>query len=308
MDPLVANLESLPPELVIPIMLKLSVNDIRRLCRVSRYLSSFCQDWRFWAEKAFQEFNFPPELFSQTPLTNPGERYQQIQDYKLTPNDFIEDAADHGSLELVEFLVKAGATKLDDALIEAVEHGHLNIVKYLIDVGADNYDSALEWAARFGQLDIVKFLVQNTPAHVGLGLDPAVDRGHLDVVRYLVDQAGYNLSPDSLDEMLLIAVRAGHLEIAQFLVDQGATDLDDALQAASANNRLVIVRWLRSIGADNLKTALRAAIHRGHLEMVRELLASRHKDEEPNLELYATLASGWGQNQIENYIHSLMNK
>jgi hypothetical protein len=45
----IGRLESLPPEIVTPILLQLDIFSISYLCRVSTYLSSFCRNWNFWA-------------------------------------------------------------------------------------------------------------------------------------------------------------------------------------------------------------------------------------------------------------------
>src|SRR4051794_17434291 len=73
-------LESLRPREAIRKLLNLSVHDILQICDRSNRLRSICDNWDFWAEKAEMDFGIPFDVFADTDLEDPSERYQELEE------------------------------------------------------------------------------------------------------------------------------------------------------------------------------------------------------------------------------------
>ena len=58
---------------------------------------------------------------------------------------------------LVQYIFGSPET-INNALRTAAKTGHLDIVKYLVSAGADELDFALQWAIYNNHSDIVKYL------------------------------------------------------------------------------------------------------------------------------------------------------
>lgn len=303
MEPTQSNLESLPPEILQQVLFQLPAEEIVNLCRVSKYLRSGCHDMTFWSEKSFRDFKFPRDLFHRMILPNPLDRYHQVKMFNEYPNEFITIAARNGDLELVEYLVQAGATNLDDALEDAAESGHPDVVKYLIRAGGQNLDAVLDYAAQEGHLDIVRYAVEAGVTDLEKAFDTAVTNGYPDVVQFLIDHAGNDLD---LDAALTTAIMSGEAKMVELLVKAGASDVDKALRDAASLGQLSIVKWLLKNGADEVETALHEAIKHGHLAVVKEILKSH--PENYDLRDAAYLASEHGHNRIAAYITSIIQQ
>ena len=91
--------------------------------------------------------------------------YSVANSDNLSGLQYISEATDLTTarkryLQIVKYLVEAGATPLNYAMIMAVIYGQLNIVKYLISRGADKHydnDAALLYAELKNHSDIVKY-------------------------------------------------------------------------------------------------------------------------------------------------------
>ena len=80
-------------------------------------------------------------------------------------NQALIKACQNGFLELVEYLVSAGAdvqAQYNYALITACEYGHLEVAKFLVSVGADvkvGDDYALHFAIKIRHIEMIGYLV-----------------------------------------------------------------------------------------------------------------------------------------------------
>lgn len=91
----------------------------------------------------------------------------------MTYGEYLIYSARHGDIEGVKECLEEDVpvnTKEDEventALHMAAANGHLEVVKFLLEAGADinlknkNENTALHWASLNGKLDVVKFLCE----------------------------------------------------------------------------------------------------------------------------------------------------
>ncbi|XP_078729204.1 kinase D-interacting substrate of 220 kDa isoform X2 [Lampetra fluviatilis] len=179
-------------------------------------------------------------------------------------------AAEQGSLEIVQELLKRGANcNLEDddswtALISASKEGHLDIVRELIQNNADIEHremggwTALMWAAYKGRTDVARLLLDHkaNPNVAGqFSMYPvtwAAGRGHNEIVNMLLNAGSKSNCCDKYGTTPLIwAARKGHLESVQLLLQHSAD--------------------VNQVGANSM-TALIAAVRGGFESVVEELL------------------------------------
>lgn len=102
-----------------------------------------------------------------------NNRNKMSIEYNVTPSDIqfalnasLVVAAKHGQLEVVKYLIAAGAdihTAFDTSLIFGAENGYMNIVKCLVEAGANIYaqnNKAIVKSAENNNLDITKYLLK----------------------------------------------------------------------------------------------------------------------------------------------------
>ena len=166
------------------------------------------------------------------------------------------NVARNGNLPEVKRLVAAGANPAaqdNDAIIGAAEHGHLNVVQYLVtlpgvDAAAPN-NNAIILALGGGYWDIVRFLASLQ------GFDPqgdnydlfiwAISKGLINIVNHL----GYRLPVYIYNNhALVVAAQNGNLEIVDFLMKQpGVNDKDGtALYVAEEREHEKVAEYLRN--------------------------------------------------------------
>ncbi|CAG7919699.1 unnamed protein product [Penicillium olsonii] len=217
-------------------------------------------------------------------------------------NTPLTGAADHGSLELFEWLLHQEAmTEIcdnkDDALIIAAKNGHTKVVQTLLKAHADvnaqhvYYGTCLHAAASQGHVETVRMLldahadVNAQSGHYGTCLQAAAYCGNVEVVRILLDaHADVNAPGGMRGNCLQAAAYCGNLEVVQTLLDAHA-DVNaqggyhgTCLQAAADGGNVEVVRILLDAHADvnaqggHSGNCLQAAAFRGNVEVVRILL------------------------------------
>jgi hypothetical protein len=278
----VKTLNSLPPEVITPILLQLPLPDLQRVCQASTYLRSFCQSWDFWADRAAQDFGFPRNLFTYTikETPNPRQHYYEIPKYIRNPNSFLVEAARHNYPELIRYLIQEGKPNYDllrTALYEAAKNGHSDAVQELIKARTGIWVNAkeenpLQIAIKNRYGNIVGILIQAATNHqeaLDAALYFAAGYGQESMVRSLLQ-----VGADDLNRALMAAVTTGHVHIAELLINAGAEDLNDLLIQAAYNGNLHATRTLIDLGATDLEEALIEAAAQGHLGVVNELIRS----------------------------------
>uniref|UniRef100_A0A669DYK1 Kinase D interacting substrate 220 n=1 Tax=Oreochromis niloticus TaxID=8128 RepID=A0A669DYK1_ORENI len=212
-------------------------------------------------------------------------------------------AAEQGSLEIVQELIKRGANvNLDDidcwtALISAAKEGHIEVVRDLLENNAnlEHRDmggwTALMWAAYKGRTDVAQLLLEkgSNPNITGqYSVYPiiwAAGRGHAEIVRLLLEHgAKVNCSDKYGTTPLIWAARKGHYDCVMHLLANGA-DVDQegansmtALIVAVKGGYTEVVKELLKRNPNVNKTdkdhntALAIAAKEGHTEIVQDLL------------------------------------
>jgi ankyrin repeat protein len=146
------------------------------------------------------------------------------------------------ALEIVQFLVKCGASVNDCAMFNstplrlACHNGHLELAVFLLEMGADpNHDSVLRAAATSNSMEIVKLLVEKYGVDVNkankygkLPVESAItengDKG-FDMVEYFIKKCG--ISANAADNfgfhLMHFAYISNAPKIVEFLISMGAS-------------------------------------------------------------------------------------
>lgn len=144
-----------------------------------------------------------------------------------------------GFAEVTDFLVKSGADVelgCSTPLMEAAQEGHLELVKYLLSAGANVHastatgDTALTYACENGHTDVAEALLQAGAdlEHESEGgrtpLMKAARAGHLCTVQFLISKgANINQATANNDHTVVsLACAGGHLAVVELLLAKGA--------------------------------------------------------------------------------------
>jgi ankyrin repeat protein len=228
----------------------------------------------------------------------------------------LRKSASQGDIEQVRLLLQAGvpidySDKEDGrtALQAAAQNGHIQLVDFLLSAGANvnapaswNYGStALQAATYCGHSQLINLLLRaganvNQDGRLENGrtaLQAAAGKNQLQLTDFLL-RAGANInergSSDNGRTALQAAAEKGHIQLVDFLLRAGA-DINapaswkngrTALQGAAERGDIDLVRFLLRAGADvnapasytGGLTALRAASRSGSIELTQLLLAS----------------------------------
>ncbi|XP_066530233.1 kinase D-interacting substrate of 220 kDa B isoform X1 [Hoplias malabaricus] len=198
------------------------------------------------------------------------DKYQEVDSRSDNGQTPLMVAAEQGSLEIVQELIRRGANiNLDDvdcwtALISAAKEGHVEVVKELLDNNAnvEHRDmggwTAIMWAAYKGRVEVARLLLEKranpniTGQYSVYPIIWAAGRGHAEIVRLLLRHgAKVNCSDKYGTTALIWAARKGHYDCVMHLLENGA-NVDQE-------------------GANSM-TALIVAVRGGHTEVVKELL------------------------------------
>jgi ankyrin repeat protein len=156
-------------------------------------------------------------------------------------------------------------------LNEAADHGHIEIVKYLLDRGADiETPSVGGWspllsAAESGHSDIVKLLLDRGAIRDKrtedefTALYASCQKGHINTVRLLLDRGGraeLNVGNKHAWMPVHVAAFNGHTEIVQLLIESGC-DIHGAsnigqtpLHLSSKKGHVGVMQLLNDNGAE----------------------------------------------------------
>ena len=184
----------------------------------------------------------------------------------------FSQAAEHSSLEMVEFLVN-------------------RLQPGTIDSYGGYCGTALQRAASAGRKDVIAILIKHNAdinlnlSEYGSALHQAATSGHLSIVRYLIDQGA---DPNTLGERgspLQAAICYRKIPVAKFLLNCSRTDVDldtgihgNALQQALVSNQVgvswdLIKRGARGFNESSYcKTALEAAIRHSNKGLLQTLI------------------------------------
>uniref|UniRef100_A0A3Q2PG15 Kinase D interacting substrate 220 n=1 Tax=Fundulus heteroclitus TaxID=8078 RepID=A0A3Q2PG15_FUNHE len=212
-------------------------------------------------------------------------------------------AAELGSLEIVQELIRRGATvNMDDvdcwtALISAAKEGHFEVVRELLENNAnlEHRDmggwTALMWAAYKGRMEVARLLLEKganpniTGQYSVYPIIWAAGRGHAEIVHLLLQHgAKVNCSDKYGTTPLIWAARKDHYDCVMHLlahgadVDQeGANSMTALIVAVKGGHTGVVKELLKRNPNVNMtdkdgNTALAIAAKEGHTEIVQDLL------------------------------------
>uniref|UniRef100_A0A3Q1HNA3 KAP NTPase domain-containing protein n=1 Tax=Anabas testudineus TaxID=64144 RepID=A0A3Q1HNA3_ANATE len=204
-------------------------------------------------------------------------------------------AAEQGSLEIVQELVRRGANvNLDDVVGET----NTSSCYCAVTVSQGGW-TALTWACYKGRVEVAKLLLEQgaNPNTTGqFSVYPiiwAAGRGHADIVKLLLQNgAKVNCSDKYGTTPLIWAARKGHFDCVMYLLENGA-DVDQegansmtALIVAVKGGYTVVVKELLKRNPNvNMtdkdgNTALMIAAKEGYTEIVQDLSQSRPENRE----------------------------
>ncbi len=165
-------------------------------------------------------------------------------------------AALKGYQDLVDYFFMPGVTReydLNLALEWAAQGGHIDIVKFLLENGALALEEALCAASREGDFDLVDYLIKEGAEDIEGAFDQAAEYGHLDMIKFLLILLHDKNEKPDFGNALIGAASGGHHKMIEFLISQGASNLDEAMRAAAADNRLSTVKLFIEKGAKNYR-------------------------------------------------------
>lgn len=231
--------------------------------------------------------------------------------YSRKQNTILHYAAEHGSVEIVQYLnVRCARIDVENNLGEtplflAVRNNHLAVAELLLKTGAnishkDHYSAhILHAAAKSGNVNMVKLILDSaskqhldialfiecsddakrTPLHVAVQCD------FQDVVAFLVSsKANVNAIDKNGDSALHVASKYGRLELVRFLIESKAnpnlinSSKQTPLYVAIMSGHLDVVKCLSNISLDilrinhNKKSVLDAAVKSGNVELAKYLM------------------------------------
>jgi ankyrin repeat protein len=199
-----------------------------------------------------------------------GERKEIVDERNDYGSTALVIAAETGSVEVVEFLLKHGTDPTirnktgSSALHRAAQNGHLGVVRLLIDnkykqvdqsIAKNNGATALHMAANYGKLDVIKYLLST-------------------------DGVDINAHSDGNGTLLSFAIIGEKKEAVKFLLERGADpnirrngELAMQLAIETIDSEMVeIVLNTSKYALEGLQEALWAAVRKGMLDAVKALL------------------------------------
>uniref|UniRef100_A0AAR2JD25 KAP NTPase domain-containing protein n=1 Tax=Pygocentrus nattereri TaxID=42514 RepID=A0AAR2JD25_PYGNA len=231
------------------------------------------------------------------------DKYREVDSRSDNGQTPLMVAAEQGSLEIVQELIRRGANvNLDDvdcwtALISAAKEGHVEVVKELLDNNAnvEHRDmggwTALMWAAYKGRVEVARLLLEKganpniTGQYSVYPIIWAAGRGHSEIVRLLLQHgAKVNCSDKYGTTALIWAARKGHYECVMHLLEnganvdqEGANSMTALIVAVRGGYTEVVKELLKRNPNVNMtdkdgNTALMIAAIEGHTEIVQDLL------------------------------------
>ena len=198
-----------------------------------------------------------------------------IVTYSVSPELWVEYAAEHGYLEVIKHLHRTGKGIWKDALDVAASYGHLEVVKWL----HHNRDEpctvyAMNTAAENGHLEVVKWLHYNrNEGCTEDAMDGAAENGYLETVIWLNKHRSEGCTHSAMD----CAAGNGHLETVIWLHNnrtEGCTS--DAMDAAAECGEMAVRKWLNeNTTAGFTDWAIDSATKNGDEDTLQWLMSKR---------------------------------
>lgn len=204
-----------------------------------------------------------------------------ISDLTPTPIEMVLKS-NHQSLEILNLLIKNGASFIAQEIQFAIQSKNLELVKFIYETGRLNR-SPEEWASlatKQGDLEIVKFLESKLiTVPIDDWLENAILENRLEIVKFLIEKHFKDNSQIS-DQLVFLACGEGHLQIFDYLViEKGVKfDVSESLMVSIQGGNLNILNYIFEKGMDLNQfdseghTALYNVSKMGNLSVVRWLV------------------------------------
>jgi ankyrin repeat protein len=160
----------------------------------------------------------------------------------LHHNSFI-NAIDHNRPDILEYFMSRGIPQVNvnHGLIAAVGAGNMDLVEYLLRAGATNLVDACYTAAFEGRIDFIEYfltVIENTGESIDFNkmFNFAARGGNLETLVHVLHLHSMRTDQLPLDynKALVAASEYGRLEIVKYLISLGADDIEGANYALSA--------------------------------------------------------------------------
>ena len=156
-----------------------------------------------------------------------------------------------GRLPLVQFLVEECGVEVSRAMVEqAAEWGRRDLVEYLIGMTPDALNAALHGAALHGRFDMARWLIErgaDLDVNGGPAMEQSVLRNNLEMVQWLAER-GVRLNRLD-DRYFYMAAKRGYLSLLQYMVRTGQVSTNisrgRAMRMAQAGGHHAVVDFLR---------------------------------------------------------------
>jgi ankyrin repeat protein len=99
-------------------------------------------------------------------------------------------ACQNGQLEIVNLMIKKGATNWNWGISGACQNGQLKIVNLMIEKGADDWNEGLYTACQGGHLEIVNLMIEKGAYDWNNGLSAAYHGRHLEIINLMIEKGG----------------------------------------------------------------------------------------------------------------------
>jgi hypothetical protein len=156
------------------------------------------------------------------------------------PDDIDEEAAEGGSVEMLQWLKQKGYALDEYTTISAARRPHnISVLQFLMDEGCDWHDLTASAAVEAGDLEQLKWLHLHGAFLSGIG------------VRH--------------------TPRSGGVSIFEWLQQQGLQFDGDFVAQAAWYGNVHLCKWLHSVGCPWIDSACHNAVEFGHIEVLRFL-------------------------------------
>lgn len=228
------NLENLPDDIIINIILTSEPEDVLRFAETSTKLYNIIHDPAVLRKISRTLFNKEvssmvdyrtmaatlsitrdsPQIIG---LVESLRRASKIYDQRLI-TQFIKEAQQTQDSEKLTKIYNAG-------MRGAAEGGHEDLVKYYISGRADDWEGGLESAVRGKHINLVKFflakMVDEEDASYNDAIEIAVADGYPEILKLIINQDKNKnvIGTDFYFDMIDYAIAAGHNEVVKILLD-----------------------------------------------------------------------------------------
>lgn len=137
-------------------------------------------------------------------------------------------AAERGSVEDIDKMIKTGANNLKEAVESAASKGYLECVKHLVSKMSEkpSFDRALNYAAESNHITVAEYLIKCGAHSFQNALFNALENDHSEMVQFLMKKSSPSLLTDNFT---LFYYACKNNEMRKILMS-GIDDLDKAIE------------------------------------------------------------------------------